>query len=143
MANVDDVAAAVLKKTGTIDTFKFQKLVCYCQAWHLVWESTPLFSAKVEAWANGPVVPKLYQRHLGSFSVSGWKWGDRSKLGEPERTTVAAVVKFYGERSGQELAELTHRERPWKEARAGLPAGTRGNAVITLEAMSEYYGSLL
>src|SRR5665213_2316970 len=62
LASVDDVAAAILKRTGAIDTFKLQKLVYYCQAWHLVWDGVPLFKARIEAWANGPVVPKLYQQ---------------------------------------------------------------------------------
>lgn len=145
MASVDDVAAEILHEIGPIDTFKFQKLAYYSQAWHLVWEDEPLYSARVEAWANGPVVPKLYQRHRGLYRVSEWKWGDRKRLKGRERTTIEAVVDHYGKKKGVDLAELTHRERPWLEARqrAGLAPGDRGNALITPEAMLEYYGSLV
>lgn len=145
MAKVDDVAAAVLARTGAIDTFKLQKLVYYCQAWHLVWEDEPLFTARVEAWANGPVVPKLYNRHRGQYRVNEWSVGDASHLKRHEATTVDAVVDFYGNRSGQELAELTHREAPWREARerAGLLPGDRGKEEITTAAMNEYYGALI
>ena len=43
-----------------------------------------------------------------------------------------------------QLSELTHREPPWRQARAkaGLSEGERGNAVITHQSMAEYYGSL-
>lgn len=143
MANVDDVAAAILKKTGPIDTFKLQKLTYYCQAWHLVWEDRPLFTAKIEAWANGPVIRKLYNQHRGSYRVSKWESGKAGALSDDEKSTVKAVLDFYGGMSGQELAQLTHRERPWLDARAGLPAGARGTAEITHQSMLEYYGSLV
>lgn len=145
MASVDDVAAAVLARVGTIDTFKLQKLVYYCQAWHLVWEDRKLFDARIEAWANGPVVPKLYRQHRGLYRVREWPSGDASRLSKAEATTIDAVCDFYGDRTGMELAELTHREPPWREVRraAGLAPGQRGKAEIPPSAMLEYYQSLL
>lgn len=145
MASVDDVAAAILKRTRTIDTFKLQKLVYYCQAWHLVWEERPLFAARIEAWANGPVVPKLYGQHKGLFRVKDWPSGDASKLSESERETIGIVLDYYGERPGYVLSELTHREAPWRDARAaaGLAPGERGSVEITQTAMAEYYGGLV
>jgi uncharacterized phage-associated protein len=60
-------------------------------------------------------------------------------------TTIDAVVDFYGHRSGQDLAALTHREDPWLRARedAGLSPGERGKVEIPLEYMVEYYESLV
>lgn len=46
---MDDVAAAILERTGPLDTFKLQKLVYYAQAWHLVWDNEPLFEEPIEA----------------------------------------------------------------------------------------------
>lgn len=143
MASVDDVAAAVLKRTGPIDTFKLQKLVYYCQAWHLVWEGRPLFRARIEAWANGPVTPKLYRQHRTRYQVSDWPTGDALALSHDEAESVDAVVGHYGKKKGIDLAELTHREAPWLEAREGLPLGARGDAEITLASMLEYYGGLV
>ena len=34
-----------------------------------------------------------------------------------------AVIKYYGERSPHWLSELTHKERPWKDARKGYARG--------------------
>lgn len=145
MASVDDVAAAVLERTGPIDTFKLQKLVYYCQAWHLVWERRPLFQARVEAWANGPVVRKLYGSHRGRYRVESWPQGDPSRLRPEEVTTVDAVVKHYNKFTGAQLAELTHAEQPWKGARAGagLGPGEPGSAEILPASMLEYYESLV
>lgn len=144
MANVDDVAAAVLQRTGAIDTFKLEKLVYYCQAWHLVWEGEPLFRARIEAWANGPVVPKLYQQHRREYRVQRWPSGDASRLDRREITTIESVVNFYNKYSGWELAELTHKEDPWINARAtaDLGPGERGKVEITPATMLEYYSSI-
>ncbi len=132
-----------MDKTGSIDTYKFQKLVYYCQAWHLVWEDEPLFGEQVQAWANGPVVRELYSSHRGQYSVSAWPKGERDKLTEAQRRTVGSVMGFYGDMSGFELSQLTHREPPWRDARKGLRPGQPSDREITLAAMLEYYGGLV
>ena len=142
MASVDDVAAAVLERTGPIDTWKLQKLVYYSQAWHLVWDGDRLFPERIEAWANGPVAPALYQKHRQRYRVSSWPAGDSGRLAPNEIDTIKTVVDFYGDKTGPWLSELTHSEDPWKKARRGLAPGERGNNEITKAAMLEYYSSL-
>jgi uncharacterized phage-associated protein len=142
MASVHDVAAYILKRTGPLTTWKLQKLVYYCQAWSLVWDEKPMFSARIEAWANGPVVPQLYRLHRGEFKVSSWPHGDAKRLNNIERETVNAVLEFYGQQSSQWLSDLTHREDPWVNARRGVPAEAPSNAEITIGAMSDYYNNL-
>lgn len=108
----------------------------------LVWDDKALFRARIEAWANGPVIPSLYRQHRGCFKLSEWKTGDPSSLTATERETVDAIIRFYGERSPQWLSDLTHMETPWISARQGLDATEAGHHEITLESMAEYYGSL-
>lgn len=142
MASADDVAAYILDKCGEMDTWKLQKLVYYAQAWHYVWDGSPLFPERIEAWANGPVVPDLYQRHRGQYMVTSWPEGDPSALSPGERESIDAVLRHYGRSTGFALRERTHREPPWRDARRGTAPGDRSNNVITPEAMAEYYGSL-
>jgi uncharacterized phage-associated protein len=143
MASVHDIAAYILKKYGrSMTTWKLQKLVYYAQAWSLVWDERRLFSAEIQAWANGPVIPELYKKHRGEFQVSSWPHGDPARLGPEERETVDAVLKFYGGKTAQWLSDLTHAERPWQEARGSLAPGTRGTRVITLGSMHGYYSGL-
>jgi uncharacterized phage-associated protein len=142
VAKIDDVVAAILRRTGSVDTWKLQKLLYYCQAWHLVWEGDPLFRARIEAWANGPVVPAVYRKHRKQFRVSAWPDGDPNALSPAEASSVKAVLDFYAKKPGHELSALTHREPPWKRARRGLAEGERGHNEISLASMAEYYGSL-
>jgi uncharacterized phage-associated protein len=142
MANANDVAAYILSKTGTLTTMKLQKLVYYTQAWSLVGDEAPMFNERIEAWANGPVVPELYRHHRGIFQVSSWSHGDASQLDSTEKETVDAVLRFYGDKPSQWLSDLTHREDPWADARKGVDDGTPCKSEITHASMAEYYGSL-
>jgi uncharacterized phage-associated protein len=143
MASVHDVAAYILKKySRPMTTWKLQKLTYYAQAWSLVWDERPLFQARIEAWANGPVVPALYDCHRGLFQVNSWPHGDPDRLTKSERETVDGVMEFYSHKTSQWLSDLTHAEKPWREARGSLAPGERGSQVISLESMLEYYSGL-
>lgn len=142
MADVQDVAAYIIAKAGGMSTMKLQKLVYYCQAWHLVWVGERLFPERIEAWANGPVAPALFNKHRGQFSVMSWPAGDPEALEPFEAGTVDAVLNSYGPLDGRKLSHLTHAESPWRDARAGLSPTANSNEEITLEAMADYYGSL-
>jgi len=143
MPNCKDVAAYILHEHKAMSAMKLQKLVYYSQAWSLVWDEAELFPERIEAWANGPVCPLLYEAHKGAFTVTdGDIKGDRKRLNKDQRDTVDAVLEFYGDKSAQWLSELTHAEDPWRNARVGLSSGERGSKVISHAAMAEYYSSL-
>lgn len=142
MASAHDVAAYITEKRGEMSAMKLQKLVYYSQAWHVTWEEKLLFSDRVEAWANGPVVPSLYREHRGQFKVKAWPKGSSSKLSEKQAESVDAVLKFYAPKTAHYLSDLTHSEAPWRDARDGLAPGARSSREITPAAMAEFYGSL-
>lgn len=142
MAAVDDVAAYILRKHGAMSTWKLQKLVYYAQAWHLAWEEEPLFTDPIQAWANGPVVRRIYNKHSGRFTVASWPDGDARRLRRDERETIDAVIGSYGKLSGRQLSALTHSEWPWQEARRGLAPTARSTRHIKPETMREFYARL-
>lgn len=141
--SVFDVAEYILEKVGTVTAMKLQKLVYYSQAWSLVWDEAPLFEEPIEAWANGPVVRELYDRHRGQYQVAAGQFKKKPrKLAKKQRETVNAVLEYYGDKSSQWLSDLTHGESPWKIARGDLGPGERGDNEITPDLMMEYYSSL-
>ncbi len=144
MVNVFDVAAFILSKQGPMTAMKLQKLVYYSQAWSLVWDEEPLFNERIEAWANGPVVPQLYEAHRDMFKVDVQDIkGNPEALNDTQKETIDVVLKDYGPKSSQWLSDLTHLEEPWRNARKGLANGERGHREIRWAAMAEYYSSLL
>ena len=148
MATVFDVGKYIVDKLGTIDTWKLQKLVYYCQAWSLVWDEQPLFNSRIEAWANGPVCRELYNAHKGMYTVNAaspmWirNGANTSVFTESEQETIDIIIKDYGTMAGHELRALTHLEDPWKQAREGVPLMEHCENEITHEMMGLYYASL-
>lgn len=142
MISALDVAAFILREKGPMTAMKLQKLVYYSQAWSLVWDEEPLFAEDVQAWANGPVVPELFQAHKGRFKIDAIPGGNPDKLDAKQAETVRGVLGYYGDKTSQWLSDLTHLEDPWKNARRGCPDGASCNTVISLASMAEYYGSL-
>jgi uncharacterized phage-associated protein len=144
MPSVYDVAKYILQEKGSMSTWKLQKLVYYSQAWHYVWEDESLFPEPIQAWADGPVCPALYQEHKGAYtiSLSTFKLGSLRSLTTTQRESIDAVLSFYADKSGHWLSELTHAEDPWRDARRGLDKNERGTQQITLEEMGRYYAPL-
>ena len=144
MANAIDVAAYILEQTGSVTTMKLQKLVYYTQVRYLVTNGRPLFEDRIEAWANGPVSPKLYHVHSGRYMIGRGGLGlsgSSDALNYPEKAAADLVVERLGSYSGEDLRELSHGERPWQDARKGYAPGDRCNVPITVEAMRSFYCS--
>lgn len=145
IVSVFDVAQYVLSRLEEpCTTMKLHKLLYYCQAWYLVWEDKPLFKEDIEAWANGPVIRALFNFHQGMYwaTPSQLTLGNSSKLNDVQREDIDNVLAFYGNKTSQWLIDQTHIEAPWRNARKGMLPNERGNRIIPLEAMSEYYSSL-
>jgi uncharacterized phage-associated protein len=148
VANVWDVAAYILeqqapKERGSITTWKLQKLAYYSQAWSLVWDDEPLFDQRIEAWANGPVCPALYNFHRGFFTISPQELpvGNPENLTGRQKRVIDLILGFYGPQSSDYLSKLTHSEKPWLDARKGVADGQPSSNVISHRDMAEYYSS--
>jgi len=143
--SVFDVAKYILERRGVVSGMKLQKLVYYAQAWSLVWDELPLFEDEIQAWVSGPVVYTLFDAHRGMYLISSddLPSGDSNKLSDDQKDTINAVLNYYGAKDSQWLSDLTHMEDPWIQAREGLLPNERGNNIITLASMEEYYSSLL
>jgi len=144
MVTVLDVTKYILERRGQMPTWKLQKLVYYCQAWSLVWVKERLFSEKIEAWENGPVVRELFDHHKNLFDIRDDQIpGDSSKLSVLQKETIDMVLNFYGDKSSQWLRDLVHDEDPWRKTREGLLDGQECDREISIALMNEYYSSLL
>ena len=144
MAQVGDVAAYIMQEKGRMTTMKLHKLLYYCQAWHVVWDEELLFDSKIEAWIDGPVIPEIYKLHRRIFILTNLpSSGNPDNLTESEQASVDGVLRVYGDLSARELADRTHREAPWVDARRGLDPNERSNAEISQHSMYQYYAARL
>jgi uncharacterized phage-associated protein len=137
------ILGAFLSKGDKINNLKLQKLLYYCQAWYLANYDKPLFGDPIQAWVHGPVVPIVFQ----AYKFSGWSpihleypaCMGGSHLPGHVKAHLDNVLSAYGGFSGWDLERLTHREDPWRIARAGLPPDASSASVISHESMKSYY----
>lgn len=138
MQDVDDVAAYILQRYGAVEAMKLQKLLYYSQAWFGAVFGRELFTDQILGFRDGPVVESVFRKHKGSRTVRSWP-GDPAALDDAAKDIVDLVCVQYGNMSGDELSDLSHYEKPWKDSRIGLAAAAPGRRVISVPSMAAYY----
>ena len=111
---------------------KLHKLLYYVQAWHLAFFGRPLFASSFQAWVHGPVSRPIYDRFKDNKSMYSRVLTDDIKpsfdldsMPKAARRHVDTVLESYAEYTDTQLEELTHREKPWKDARKGYAPSDR------------------
>lgn len=139
--SVLDVGQAFLDRLGAMSTYKLQKLCFYAQAQYAVWFDTRLFPEPIEAWPNGPAVRRLYAAHAKKRTVDRLPVGNARVVDDrpPAAETINYVASQYGHWTGDQLKELTHREAPWLDARAGLGPREHSDREIPVSVLRDYY----
>ena len=126
MTKAIDVLRYINETNPPCGEVQYQKLLYYVQAWSLAWDGVPMFEDRIEAWTMGPVVPSVRYR-LGEKGDYG--------LSADQKATIDAVVGHYRRWNGGKLIEMTHTERPWREARGDLPQDAASSNEVTHDAM--------
>lgn len=115
---------------------KLQKLCYYAQGYALA-EEKELFPENFQAWQHGPVIYDLY------YKYKQYKWHpideDVSEPDEIDYEYLQDIVSAYGRYDGAALSTMTHRERPWLDARGNLDESEGSNALITKESLRDYF----
>ena len=122
---------------------KLQKLCYYAQAWCYALNNYRLISSDFQAWIHGPVSPALYDR----FKCFGYqaikiKKKSESNIESKDIELLEDVWDTYGDKTGNALEALSHRELPWLEARKGFATDERCSVVISPDNMKRYYKSI-
>ena len=133
------VAERILATDPSCDTMKLHKLLYYVQGWSQAWTGHPLFHEAPEAWMFGPVYRSVYaaqkRETLHSSPTS------TASLTKAEIAVIDAVVSAYKTSDPWTLAERTHQEEPWIEARAGLPSNAPSSEQMSLQTMMRYFST--
>lgn len=143
--NIFAIADWFLQKES-MNQKKLQKLCYYAQSWNLVFNGTVMFDGDFQAWVHGPVNVSLWNRlsSYGYLDIEKEKFSkERINFTNEVLSVLNDVWTTYGKYSGYQLELLTHRERPWIEARRGLTETQPSQKVISCKVMREYYTSLI
>lgn len=142
--SIINVAAKILELLGPMTTMKLQKLAYYSQAHSLSTTGMSLFSEDFEAWRNGPVSLELFKRHRGKLMIRRnellfTKDEEYTTLTQNQVRIIEEVCVKLGKFTGNELSERTHQERPWIQARIGIPAHMGSEEIISKQSIRDYY----
>ena len=137
MFNAEDVAQYILSSRDSEDPIshlKLQKLLYYCQGFHLAIFDKPLFKEAIYHWDHGPVVPQVYNAYksYGSSNLPVVSV-DENTLNEQAKEIINEVLSVYGQFSAWKLRDMTHEESPW--------ANTNDNEEISHSLLKNYFST--
>ena len=137
--NVLDIAEYIINyaiKNGyAISNLKLQKILYFVQAQFLFSLNVPCFSAPIEAWEYGPVVKIIYHKYkrYGSSNIYTEFDNDFLYITETDKKLINLVVDNCAFLTAMQLVEITHQQKPWKDA-------YNNNGLITNKSIQEYFG---
>ena len=123
----------IAKSGGRLTPLQVIKLVYVAHGYSLALLGKPLAGETIEAWRYGPVVPSVYhsaKKYGGSpireLLYSGISVDDRdgvegakkffaSTIPKEQRDILDGVLEGYGNFTGPELIDITHKEGHWKK----------------------------
>lgn len=152
------VGLSLLSKELSVSHLKLQKIIYYCQAWHMVFfgRENTLLDEKPQAWVNGPVYPTIYNEYKqeGSFVTDLMTKEDfgtediesalkdltgKLNFSVEQTKCLNSVISLYGVKNEAQLISYTHCEKPWAEKREGLLPFQRSTKELSLDTMYNYY----
>ncbi|HDU2394374.1 Panacea domain-containing protein [Klebsiella quasipneumoniae subsp. similipneumoniae] len=132
-----------LQHNKALTHMQVQKLAYIAHGYYLALTGRPLLNELVSAWKYGPVIPGMYDafknygnKPITSLAMSPYGY---AQLDPQAESVIGAVYKFYGDKDGIELSQLTHMPgTPWSQAYDGYRS-----TIISNEVIRDYYDNLL
>lgn len=120
MLNASQISNCILLKSSpevgdNISNLKLQKLLYYCQGFHLALYGSKFFEEDLYAWQYGPVVPPVYHAYKenGSDIIFPNLDFDTTILSTEQNELIDEIYSVYGQLSALKLMNMTHQELPW------------------------------
>lgn len=137
--------AYIFEQMQEVTPLALQKILYYIQGVYMALFDMPLFPENCCAWQHGPVYEKVYSlfRDFKYDPIDDNRFvllaGKTKELSETEKTVINLVIKTFGRYSGKVLENITHNEKPWREARKGYGMNERSNIIIPKEHIESYF----
>ena len=142
-SKIEAVALCIINTPYEITDLFLQKLLYYVNAFSICLRGIWLFDDVCEAWVNGPVYRKIYEKYkvFDQQIITDIFVPDSylSILTKEEIQLINYVMDCLGMYNGSILRNLTHKERPWLVAREGLDDSERSRNVIPQNDIKEYF----
>lgn len=133
---------------------KLNIILYYLQAWYLTYFDTDIFENEIlpEAWVCCPIYHNIYLQYKNwednPIQLLDEECLDRKilvknledfQLSKIQEEFLDSFLNNYGKKSEPELEFMVHTEEPWIEARGDLKPFEKGNTLISLETIKNYF----
>lgn len=108
-----------------LSVLTLQRLLYFVQGWHLAFYSGPFFEGRFQAWAQGPINRKIYDRFASRPLDSQVSLADVSKgfdvtsVSQDKSNHIRSVLEAYARCEDSDFSEIINKDAPWFEARRG------------------------
>lgn len=116
---------------------QLQKLCYYVDVWSYGLWNRSVTRDKFEAWRHGPVNRNLFEYYRGQRIIKNI-FHLVETLSTNEKVLISAIWEMYGNKTGDELEQMTHREKPWKVARQGLEEWEPSTVILKEKDILEF-----
>lgn len=145
---IEVVIRYLLRKVSDVTPLALQKMLYYAQSFYYALFGTELFTDPCQAWAHGPVYPDVYYkyREYGYDPIEAPTLDSDETTGEltiRETEFLNSIIAAFGCYSGTVLRKMTHSERPWQNARAGLLPEDRCVTEIDRADIHAYFSQVI
>ena len=145
-SKIELLSLYIIHKGYEVTNLSLQKLLYYVKGLSMVILNRDIVEKKCEAWGYGPVFYDIYEKYktLKSSVIPDYAITmnyDNLLLLE-EIDLLDYVIDCFGVYNGITLMKLSHKERPWIEARGGLPEFASSNSVISDESIYSYFDEM-
>lgn len=136
-----DVAKYVINRCycdgNAVSNLQLQKILYYLQGYYCAEFKQPLFDDRIEPWKLGPVVPNVYyvyNKYVADNIYQAYpEIGEILGFSEDEKKVIDEIIDSKSKLSAWELVDATHKEEPWKQAKAN------GDFYIDVEMIQNYF----
>ena len=127
-----------------VDPMSLEKHLYYAQGFSLGVRREALFSDPIEAWKYGPVVNNVWSRYsgVGHAPILTAK-APPPELEPATEEFLCQVADFLSPFPALQLSRATHKEAPWVNAFAKPKFHPFDNNPISVDAMRDWFGSLI
>ncbi len=142
------LADYILQMYGPMSHLKLQKLLYYCEGYHLGYFNSSLIKEEFEAWVHGPVCRSVYNNLKGEsviYADLGFNGTNDpqseviNKLSTDQFQLIKDILEELSTWTGLELENATHNEKPWIEARSGYGPADKCENIISKITMQVYF----
>lgn len=148
LSKIEIASEYIISLTGDITPLALQKLLYYVQGFYSAFIGEYIFEEDCEAWIHGPVYNQIYHKYKDYryHPIDRYKTNVdifKQLLTEDEMEIIKNVVSNFGRYSGKLLEEMTHYEKPWRDARVGLNSTEKSNRVIDKNSIKLYFQDVI